>query len=71
MLWKLLTLAVIVGFAWWRLRQFLRLRKLRERGEPIPSQPQGLRPISLLAGLMLLFYGGYLIFVLAESFLNG
>jgi hypothetical protein len=66
MLWKLFTLALILGFAWWRVRQFLRLRRLRERGEPIPP-PQGLRPISLLAGFMLLLYGGYLLYVLAQQ----
>ena len=70
MLWKLFTLALIVGFAWWRLRRFLRQRQLRERGEPAPP-PQRLRPISLLAGLMLLLYGGYLVYVVAGQFLDG
>jgi hypothetical protein len=70
MLWKLFTLALILGFAWWRVRRFLRLRQLRARGEPVPP-PQRLRPISLLAGLMLLLYGGYLLYVVAGQFLDG
>jgi hypothetical protein len=70
MLWKLFTLALILGFAWWRVWRFLRLRQLRERGEPAPP-PQRLRPISLLAGLMLLLYGGYLLYVVAGQFLDG
>jgi hypothetical protein len=70
MLWKLFTLALILGFAWWRVRRFLRLRHLREHGEPVPP-PQRLRPISLLAGLMLLLYGGYLLYVVAGQFLDG
>jgi hypothetical protein len=63
MLWKILTLAVLIWFAWWRLRQWLRLRRLRDRGEPVPEQ-RGIRPISILAGGMLLGYGGYLAWVI-------
>jgi hypothetical protein len=63
MLWKILTLAVIVWFAWWRLRQWLRERRLRDQGEPVPEQ-WGIRPISILAGVMLLSYGGYLVWVI-------
>ncbi|MFO8004709.1 hypothetical protein [Thioalkalivibrio sp.] len=64
MLWKILTLAVLVGFAWWRLRQWLRLRRLHDRGEPVPDQQRRIRPISILAGGMLLGYGGYLLWVI-------
>lgn len=63
MLWKILTLAVLIWFAWWRLRQWIRLRRLRAAGEPVPEQ-QGIRPITILAGAMLLGYGGYLAWVL-------
>ena len=59
MLWKILTLAVLIWFAWWRLRQWIRLRQLRAAGEPVPEQ-RGIRPITILAGAMLLGYGGYL-----------
>ena len=69
MLWKLFTLALIIGFAWWRLRQFLRLRRLRAQGEPVP-EPQGVRPITILAGVMLAVYGGYLLFVLLSQALE-
>jgi len=63
MLWKILTLAVLIWFAWWRLRQWLRERRLRAAGEPVP-EPRRVRPISILAGVMLLGYGGYLVWVL-------
>lgn len=62
MFWKILTLAVLIGFAWWRLRQWLRERRLRAQGEPVPER-QGVRPITILAGAMLLGYGGYLAWV--------
>ncbi len=63
MFWKMLTLAVLIWFAWWRLRQWLRERRLRAQGEPVPEK-QGVRPITILAGAMLLGYGGYLAWVL-------
>ncbi len=66
MLWKLLTLAVLVWFTWWRLQQFLRARRLRAEGKPVPES-RGIRPITLLAVAMLAGYGGYLVFVLARQ----
>lgn len=66
MFWKILTLAVLIGFAWWRLRQFLRERRLRSMGEPVPEK-KGIRPISILAGVMLAAYGGYLLWVIASQ----
>jgi threonine/homoserine/homoserine lactone efflux protein len=63
MLWKILTLAVLIWFAWWRLRQWLRERRLRDQGEQVPEK-RGIRPISILAGGMLLGYGGYLVWVI-------
>ena len=63
MLWKILTLAILIWFAWWRLRQWLRERRLRDQGEPVPEQ-RGIRPISILAVGMLLGYGGYLVWVI-------
>jgi hypothetical protein len=63
MLWKILTLALLIWFAVWRLRQWLRVRRLRAAGEPLP-EPGRVRPISILAGVMLLGYGGYLAWVL-------
>lgn len=67
MFWKLLTLAVILGFAWWRFRQFLRIRRLRARGEPLPAESGKVRPITVLAALMLSGYGGYLIYVVVSQ----
>jgi len=61
MFWKLLTLAVLIGFAWWRFQQFLHLRRLRAQGLPVPKR-QGWRPISLLALGLIVAYGGYLLF---------
>jgi hypothetical protein len=63
MLWKILTLALLIWFAWWRLRQWLRIRRLRAAGESVP-EPGRVRPVSILAGAMLLGYGGYLAWVL-------
>lgn len=63
MFWKLLTLAILLGFAWWRWRQFLRERRLRAQGEPLPEK-KGMRPISILALGLLLMYGGYLLWVI-------
>ena len=63
MLWKILTLAVLIWFAGWRLRQWLRERRLRDQGEPVPER-RGIRPISILAGGMLLGYGGYLAWII-------
>ncbi|AHE98676.1 hypothetical protein [Thioalkalivibrio paradoxus] len=66
MFWKIVTLAVLIAFAWWRLRQFLRERRLRNLGEPVP-EPRGIRPISILAAAMLVAYGGYLLWVVASQ----
>ena len=60
MFWKLLTLAVLIIFAWWRWQQFWHHRRLREQGLPIPER-RGWRPISLLALGLILAYGGYLL----------
>ncbi|AGA32857.1 hypothetical protein TVNIR_1182 [Thioalkalivibrio nitratireducens DSM 14787] len=66
MFWKIVTLAVLIAFAWWRLRQFLRERRLRNLGEPVPEK-RGIRPISILAAAMLVAYGGYLLWVVASQ----
>lgn len=67
MFWKLLTLAVILGFAGWRLRQFLRIYRLRARGEPVSAEKGRVRPITVLATLLLVGYGGYLIYVVVRQ----
>lgn len=63
MFWKMVTLALLIGFAWWRFRQWLRIRRLHAAGEPIP-ETRGVRPITILAAVLLVGYGGYLAWVL-------
>ena len=70
MLWKLFTLALILGFAAWRLRHWWRLLRLQRSGEAPEPAPRRMRPISWLAGLLLLIYGGYLAIVLARQALG-
>lgn len=57
---KLLTLLALIAFGWWRLRRFFWHRRLRREGVPIP-EPKGPRSVTLLAGVMLAVYGGFLL----------
>ena len=57
---KLLTLLALIGFAWWRIRRWLWHRRLRREGQEIPVE-KGPRAITLLAGLLLAVYGGYML----------
>lgn len=57
---KFLTLLALIWFAWWRVRRFLWHRRLRREGREIPVE-KGPRPITLLAGLLLAVYSGYML----------
>lgn len=67
MFWKLLTLAIILAFAWWRIWQFLHARRLRAQGLPEPKSSIRFRPITLLALGLLAVYGGYLLFFVLKQ----
>ncbi len=57
---KFLTLLALIWFAWWRVQRFLWHRRLRREGREIPVE-KGPRPITLLAGMLLAVYGGYML----------
>jgi len=62
---KYLTLLILVIFFYWLIKQKLRNRKLAQQG--IVVEQKGLRPITLMSIVMLVMYGGYLIyFVLSD-----
>jgi hypothetical protein len=67
---KILTFLILVAFAWWRLQRFLWHRRLRRQGVEIPEE-KGPRAISLLAGVMLAVYGGYMLWHLFGSTVSG
>lgn len=57
---KYLTLAAIIYFFFWLIKQKIRARKLAQQG--IVIEQKGLRPITLLSIVMLVMYGGYMIY---------
>jgi hypothetical protein len=57
---KILTFLALLAFAWWRLRRILWHRRLRRQGLDVPEE-KGPRAVTLLAGLMLAVYGGYML----------
>lgn len=67
MFWKILTFVVIVMFVWWRVLRLLHLRRLRALGEAPPEPRKGIRPISVLATVLLGTYGGYLLWVIIRQ----
>ena len=58
---KYITLAAIVYFFYWLFKQKIRQRKLEAQGIVIEPN-KGLRPITLLSIVMVVLYGGYLIY---------
>ena len=63
---KLLSALLIAGFLYYLVRRRLRQRRLEQAGVVIEPQG-GLRPITILALLMLGMYGGYLVFHLLDG----
>ena len=67
MLIRILTLLVLLFFAWWSLRRYLHQHKIRQRGEPEPQprqQERRVRPITWLCAALAVFYIGYLLIYL-------
>lgn len=63
---KYLTLLAVIYFFYWLIKQKLRNRKLAQQG--IIVEQKGLRPITLMSIVMVVMYGGYLIyFLLSDS----
>lgn len=62
---KYLTLAGIVYFFYWLIKHKLRVRKLERQG--IVVEQKGLRPITLLSIVMVVMYGGYMLYYLLNQ----
>lgn len=58
---KLLSALLIAGFLYYMVRRRLHQRRL-ERAGVVVEPGSGLRPITILALLMLGMYGGYMLF---------
>lgn len=59
---KYLTLIAVVYFFYWLIKQKIRNRKLEAQG--IVVEQKGLRPITLMSIVMVVMYGGYMIYFL-------
>lgn len=57
---KYLTLLAVIYFFYWLIKQKLRNRKLAQQG--IVVEQKGLRPITLMSIVMVVMYGGYMIY---------
>lgn len=66
---KYLTLAGIAYFFYWLIKHKLRQRKLAQQG--IVIEQKGLRPITLLSIVMMVMYGGYVVFYLIKESVSG
>ncbi|QCU90347.1 hypothetical protein [Thiomicrorhabdus sediminis] len=62
---KYLTLLAVVVFFYWLIKHKWRQRQLAKQG--IQVEQKGLRPITLLSLVMIVMYGGYLIYYLFSS----
>lgn len=62
---KYLTLLAVVYFFYWLIKQKLRNRKLAQQG--IVIEQKGIRPITLMSIVMVVMYGGYMIYFLFSS----
>ncbi|BBP46105.1 hypothetical protein THMIRHAS_14780 [Thiosulfatimonas sediminis] len=58
---KYLTLLAIIYFFFWLIKHKVRQRKLEAQGYKIEAQ-QGLRPVTILSIVLLVIYGGYLLY---------
>ena len=59
---KILTFFLLVGFVYFLVKRRLHQRKLAQAGIDEVSPQSGLRPITVLAMVMLGMYAGYLLF---------
>jgi len=62
---KYLTLLAVVYFFYWLIKQKLRNRKLEAQG--IVVEQKGIRPITLMSIVMVVMYGGYMIYFLLSD----
>lgn len=65
---KYLTLLVVIYFFYWLIKQKIRNRKLAQQG--IVIEQKGLRPITLMSIVMVVMYGGYMIYFLLSGSSN-
>lgn len=59
---KLITVLAVLFFIYWTIKQFFRRRKLESQGIEMPKET--FRPITLLAMVMVVMYGAYMVFYL-------
>ncbi|GAB6070498.1 hypothetical protein JCM30760_15950 [Thiomicrorhabdus hydrogeniphila] len=59
---KYLTLMAVIYFFYWLIKQKIRNRKLEQQG--IVVEQKGLRPITLMSIVMVVMYGGYMLYFL-------
>lgn len=59
---KFLTLLMLVYFFYWLIKHKIRQRKLEAQG--IQVEQKGLRPITIMSIVMVVMYGGYIIYYL-------
>ncbi len=57
---KYLTLLAVVYFFYWLIKHKLRQRKLAQQG--IVVEQKGMRPITLMSIVMVVMYGGYMVY---------
>jgi hypothetical protein len=58
---KYVMLIGIAYFFWWMLRRQWRHKQMAWRGEPVPVDKGGWRPITLLSIALVVIYGGYML----------
>ncbi|GAB6034673.1 hypothetical protein [Galenea microaerophila] len=61
-LFKLLTVIAVLFFLYYMAKRFFLHRKLKQQGQTLPKER--FRPITLLSILMIVMYGGYVIYYL-------
>ena len=59
---KYITLLGVIYFFYWLIKQKIRNRKLEQQG--IVIEQKGMRPITLMMIVMIVMYGGYMIYFL-------
>jgi len=59
---KYITLLAVIYFFYWLIKQKMRNRKLEAQG--IVIEQKGMRPITLMMIVMIVMYGGYMIYFL-------
>jgi|ACQI01.1.fsa_nt_gi uncharacterized sodium:solute symporter family permease YidK len=57
---KYITLLAVIYFFYWLIKQKIRNRKLAQQG--IVIEQKGIRPITLMMIVMLVMYGGYMVY---------